>query len=94
MCREKRKSLHPTPSKPGRVNLWKSPGHRRSNSLAEEQQEAGRWVGERTGKEEAESLKVKANVNHHSLYQGRGAPPEAGWHSGQKHGPRGQIAEV
>lgn len=63
MCREKRKSLHPTPSKPGRVNLWKSPGHRRSNSLAEEQQEAGRWVGERTGKEEAESLKVKANVN-------------------------------
>lgn len=64
-CAEKknRKSLHPTQSKPGRVNLWKSPGRRGSNPLAEEQQEVGRQAGERTGKEEAESLKVKTNVN-------------------------------
>ena len=72
MCREKRKSLHPTPSKPGRVNLWKSPGHRRSNSLAEEQQEAGRWVGERTGKEESilkqTILKANAFIDLNKLF--------------------------
>lgn len=72
--RENRKSLHPAPSKPGRVNLWKSPGRRRSNSLAEEQQEVGRQAGERTGKEEAWSLKVKTNVNlTPALYEQRRA---------------------
>lgn len=51
--REKRKSLHPTQSRPERVNLWKSPGRWRSNSLTEEQQEVGRQAGERMAKEEA-----------------------------------------
>lgn len=50
---KKRKSLHPAQSKPGRVNLWKSPGRGRSSSLTEEQQEVGRQAGERMAKEEA-----------------------------------------
>lgn len=59
--REEKCALHPG-------QAWESQPLEKPRSLrikltVEEQQEVGRWAGERTGKEETESLKVRTNVN-------------------------------
>lgn len=76
-AKKKRKSRHSAQSQPWRVNLWKSPGRARSNSHCWGTTGGGEaWARERRRKEEAQSLKVKTNVNlTPALYEQHPASP-------------------